>query len=118
MQFTADHVIMLSAAVLAGASELLAHSVAAGHQLPLHVSAATGLMIATVVGAVSKSILDDKTQDTGKVAADALRTIAASLEARGGTTPMQNAVLGSIQENVRIVPPTPLPAAEKPSEVK
>lgn len=64
MKFSTAHIVMALASVAAIASEVLGQYVAAGSPLPFHITAATALALVTLLGGLSKSVLEPKAPDS------------------------------------------------------
>ncbi len=106
MKFTVNHGIMLGCSALAAVAEVLVNFSASGNPLPFHLTAGACLAAVTVLGAVSKSVMNDSGKPVPTVAADVLKAIAASLET-GPATVMHVAIVSAVREQLLAVPPAP-----------
>ncbi len=99
MKFTLNHLFMGLGAVAAVGAEIVGAYMQTGSPLPFHLTAAAGLTVVTVLGAVSKSITADKGAKNATISADVLRAIADSLDA-GPATARHAVLLDAVKMNV------------------
>ncbi len=117
MRFTVNHAAMLGASLVAAVAETAAQYAQAGNHLPFHLTAGACLVVVTVMGSVSKSVLADKDAPASTLTADMLTAVAHSLVNSAPTT-LHVAVLDAVKQTVAVDAEAATKAADAVAKVK